>query len=383
MAAFRWVGAAALGATVMYFMDPRAGRHRRVRARAELGHFVRTSWRGLRVGSYDLSQRLHGVVAAARGWQDEAPDDDVLAERVRARLGHVCSHPHAISVECRARRVRVAGAVLTGEASRIVAAVRDVPGVGEVEDHLERHATADVVSLQGKSRYAHVGRHGQPWRSATRLVVGGAGVVVAAASARRGGFLGLAGTLLGGATLLRSVTNAPLGAVIGVGTPRREIELQQTTTIHAPVAEVFAFFTAFENFPRFMRHVLEVSKLDGLRYHWKVQGLAGTTFEWDGIVTRLAPNAFVSWMSAESASVKHTGSARFEPVGEGATRVSIRMSYVPPFGFVGHELATLFGADPKRELEEDLLRLKSLLETGKTTGHLGAVGRDELASGAR
>jgi hypothetical protein len=42
------------------------------------------------------------------------------------------------------------------------------------------------------------------------------------------------------------------------------------------------------------------------------------------------------------------------------------MSYNPPAGAIGHAIATLFGADPKRAMDEDMLRLKSLLEEGKT-----------------
>jgi uncharacterized membrane protein len=42
----------------------------------------------------------------------------------------------------------------------------------------------------------------------------------------------------------------------------------------------------------------------------------------------------------------------------------IRMTYNPPGGAFGHVIAKLFGADPKTELDEDLMRLKSFLETG-------------------
>jgi uncharacterized membrane protein len=41
------------------------------------------------------------------------------------------------------------------------------------------------------------------------------------------------------------------------------------------------------------------------------------------------------------------------------------MSYSPPAGVLGHVVAKLFGADPKTELDEDLLRMKTFLETGK------------------
>jgi hypothetical protein len=57
---------------------------------------------------------------------------------------------------------------------------------------------------------------------------------------------------------------------------------------------------------------------------------------------------------------------RFQPTPEGETEIEVQMSYNPPAGAVGHAVATLFGADPKRAMDEDLVRLKSLLEEGKT-----------------
>jgi uncharacterized membrane protein len=41
------------------------------------------------------------------------------------------------------------------------------------------------------------------------------------------------------------------------------------------------------------------------------------------------------------------------------------LRYLPPGGALGHTLACLFGADPKRSLDADLMRMKSMLESGK------------------
>jgi len=49
---------------------------------------------------------------------------------------------------------------------------------------------------------------------------------------------------------------------------------------------------------------------------------------------------------------------------EGRTRVHVRMSYNPPAGWLGHGIATTFGVDPKHSMDEDLLRMKTLIETG-------------------
>jgi uncharacterized membrane protein len=83
----------------------------------------------------------------------------------------------------------------------------------------------------------------------------------------------------------------------------------------------------------------------------------------------------------------HTeGVVRFAPASDGGTRISIHMHYSPPAGVLGHGLARVFGADPKSEMDDDLVRLKSLLEIGKTRAHGTTVWRDDLApagSGSR
>jgi uncharacterized membrane protein len=39
------------------------------------------------------------------------------------------------------------------------------------------------------------------------------------------------------------------------------------------------------------------------------------------------------------------------------------MSYNPVVGALGHAVASIFGADPKSEMDDDLMRMKSMIET--------------------
>jgi hypothetical protein len=80
----------------------------------------------------------------------EQVDDLVLAERVRATLGRVVSHPHAIQVVSSGGFVVLRGPILEREAEPLLSAARHVRGVREVIDQLERHEQAGTVpSLQG------------------------------------------------------------------------------------------------------------------------------------------------------------------------------------------------------------------------------------------
>lgn len=75
---------------------------------------------------------------------------DRLVQRVRARIGHVASHPRSIQVSASGGRVTLSGRVLAAEHADLVAAARHVRGVREVNDALVVYVDAqDVPELQG------------------------------------------------------------------------------------------------------------------------------------------------------------------------------------------------------------------------------------------
>ncbi len=114
-----------------------------------------------------------------------------------------------------------------------------------------------------------------------------------------------------------------------------------------------------------MRNVREVRDLGDGRSHWIVTGPAGTEVEWDATITRLESNKVLAWKTVPGSIVEHAGIIHFQPNPDGSTRVHIRLSYNPPAGALGHVVASLFGADPKSEMDEDLVRMKTFIETGK------------------
>jgi uncharacterized membrane protein len=123
--------------------------------------------------------------------------------------------------------------------------------------------------------------------------------------------------------------------------------------------------------------------MDGGRSHWKAAGPPGSQVEWDAIITQQIPNHRIEWMSEEGAPVKNAGMVHFTENRSGGTRVTINMSYTPPAGALGHAVASLFGTDPKSAMDEDLARMKTLLEEGKTSVEGREIRRGDLGfSGA-
>ena len=83
-----------------------------------------------------------------------------------------------------------------------------------------------------------------------------------------------------------------------------------------------------------------------------------------GLVVSVAVAILIAFQSAPGSMVEQQGMVRFREEGDDKTAVDVRLSYYPPAGAIGHAIASLFGADPKSEMDEDLMRMKSFIETG-------------------
>jgi len=374
------LGGLGLGAALMYFLDPAQGRRRRRLVLDKLSRALSASSGAIGTTAADVRHRTRGLVAETRSRMrgSEVPDD-VLVDRVRSAIGRVVSHPGSIIVTANEGRVIVSGPVLAREVAPLLARARAVHGVREVRNQLEVHDTAVGVSgLQGgaERRSARLPFMRRNWPPAMRLVAGTAGAALVTAALLKRGGLGAALGAVGATLVARSATGKDLTRLVGVRQGRRAVRVQKTINIGAPVEQVFDFFSEFENYPQFMSHIREVHDLGSGRTHWVVDGPAGTTVEWDAVTTTMIPNELIAWQSIEGTGLAHQGEVRFEPASGRGTRVTVRMSYTPPGGVAGHAAATLLGANPKRELNDDLARVKTSLETGRAARDAAGTERE-------
>lgn len=368
-----WAGSILTGVGLMYVLDPERGARRRAILRDKLARGVDAAKDGASTTARDLRNRARGMIAEVRTLADRTPvSDDVLAERVRSQLGRAVAHPGSIDVTVRAGRVTVAGPILAREVDRLLSCISRVRGVQEVENRLEVHKQAgDVPGLQGGNapREPRFEFAQENWSPTARLLAGATGGGLAAYGAKK---RGAAGTLLGiaGAGLVaRAATNLTFERLLGLGPGRRGIDVGKTIRVDAPVERVFDYWAEISNFPLFLSHVKEVRDSGRGRSHWKVAGPAGIPVEWDAVITAVVPNQLLAWKTVAGQAVRHSGVVRFDEDPQGGTRIDVRMTYKPPAGALGHAVAALFGTDPGQALDDDLVRLKSLIETGKTTAH--------------
>jgi uncharacterized membrane protein len=365
----------ALGALAMYFLDPASGPRRRARTRHRVVHAAHVAGEAGKVTARDTAQRAQGVWAEAKKlFRPDDVSDEALVGRVRAALGRVVFHPHAIEVFVDRGHVDISGPILTDEVRALLGCVRHIPGVRGVSDHLTVYPSAEgVPALQGgvprgADKLGSYGEFGRDhWAPAARLLAGALGAGLMLRSARERGLWGALLGATGGGLLARAVINYDLASLVGLG--ERGITVQKVIKVSALVEEVFGFWTDYQNFPRFMSNVREVQPVAEGRSRWVVAGPAGVPVHWTAEVTRVLPRSLIEWRATGDSEVRHYGSVRFERLGSGsgenATRVTVRLSYVPPAGAFGHAVAAMFGADPKTEMDADLMRMKTMIETGR------------------
>jgi uncharacterized membrane protein len=178
------------------------------------------------------------------------------------------------------------------------------------------------------------------------------------------------------ATRAREIGSVP--AVRGSRKARKarkggSMELTATTTIRKPAPEVYAFWRDLENLPMFMAHLDEVRATGDRTSHWVAGAPFGKNVEWDAEIVDEAAGEKIGWRSTGDADVPNAGTVWFVPALDGvSTEVHVVLTYDIPGGAVGKAVAKYFGEEPHQQLDDDLRRLKQVLETGEVVRSDGA-----------
>ena len=131
------------GAGVGFLFDPDSGRRRRVRGRDKALHALRAGRTGLTRMMRDFANRIRGAWAEAEArLRLEQVPDEVLLERIRARLGRVLTHPSALFLDLEQGRVVLSGPIFSDEVAAALRTVSATRGVKRVDNCLEVYERA-------------------------------------------------------------------------------------------------------------------------------------------------------------------------------------------------------------------------------------------------
>lgn len=153
------------------------------------------------------------------------------------------------------------------------------------------------------------------------------------------------------------------------------MQITKTVTIGKRPDEVYAFWRRLDQLPSFMGHLDRVAVTGRTTSHWVASAPLGRSVEWDAQIIEDTPGKRLGWRSVPGSELINAGTVKFEQApGDRGTEVTARLEYQPPAGQPGAAVAKLFGEDPPQQLDDDLRRLKQILETGEVVRSDGAPG---------
>lgn len=204
--------------------------------------------------------------------------------------------------------------------------------------------------------------------------------LIALALSRRRGAAALAAGLCGVYMAVRGATgHCLLYDALDTGTAEDEEDdrlaagghddtsVEAAVTIAGGPDEVYAFCRKLENAPRYMAFIESVRPLDDTRSRWRARTPAGAVLEWTAEVIEDRPGELLAWRSLPGEMVHHEGALSFRPAPGGrGTEVRLDVEYRPPGAPLARAVAHLLGSATEYVAEEDLRRVKEILEAGET-----------------
>jgi len=150
-------------------------------------------------------------------------------------------------------------------------------------------------------------------------------------------------------------------------------DLRAVVTVWRTPRDVYRFWRHLDNLPTFMYHLKSVSVDSAGRSHWVANSPLGAAVEWDAELTEDVPDTRIAWKSLPGSEIDNRGRVEFTSAPDGrGTEIRVTMRYAIPGGTLGKAVATLLGESPDQQVNDDLRRLKQLLETGQVIRSSGS-----------
>ncbi len=132
-----------------------------------------------------------------------------------------------------------------------------------------------------------------------------------------------------------------------------------SVAVNASVHQVYGMFTHFNDFPKFMSFVKEVTYHDSQTSHWVAEVVG--KHEWDAINEGWVEDKQIGWRSTKG--LENFGKVTFAPLGDRQTRVEVTINYNPPLGALG-DLGEKAGAGTRFQnaLQHDLDHFAQLVD---------------------
>ena len=102
--------------------------------------------------------------------------------------------------------------------------------------------------------------------------------------------------------------------------------IEKSIEVNVPVRTAYNQWTQFEDFPKFMEGVRQVTQLDDTRLQWKAN-IAGKDEEWNAEITEQIPDQRIAWKSQGGAS--NAGAVTFQSLSDAKSKIMLHLEYEP------------------------------------------------------
>jgi len=92
--------------------------------------------------------------------------------------------------------------------------------------------------------------------------------------------------------------------------------------VNVPVRTAYNQWIRFDEFPKFMEGVKQVTQMDANRLHWKAE-IAGQENEWVAKIIEQTPDKHIAWMSRDGAL--HGAMVTFHPLSDTQSKILPRV----------------------------------------------------------
>jgi uncharacterized membrane protein len=155
-------------------------------------------------------------------------------------------------------------------------------------------------------------------------------------------------------------------AILGAGERRRTTKIRESIELERGVADVFAFFKDFENFPRVFGGLKSVVDFQDGRSHWEAYTPSGKIIAWKTVVTKYVPNCVIAWESVPGSPVETRNVLRFTALDANRTRIDVETAYRPSETPMNEAVHALIGRSHEARMRADMDHTKFYLESDAT-----------------
>jgi uncharacterized membrane protein len=152
-------------------------------------------------------------------------------------------------------------------------------------------------------------------------------------------------------------------AILGAGERRRTVKIRESIELDRGVADVFAFFKDFENFPKVFGGLKSVVDFQDGRSHWEAYTPSGRVIAWKTVVTKYVPNSVIAWESVPGSPVETRNILRFTALGAERTRIDVETAYRPSETPMQEAVHALISKSRQARMRADMDLTKSYLES--------------------